>query len=106
MGQVTPENGCMHMLAGGHRAGPRIHFKRRDWQICDTDIDNAGRVAVPMPPGDVLLFDGKLPHGTPINRTAEHRWAVQFHYRPGAAVLTDDEARLAAFGSEGRNVTC
>lgn len=106
MGEVNPENGCMHMLAGGHRAGPRAHFKRRDWQICDTDVPGAGRVAVPMGPGDVLLFDGKLPHGTPTNRTDQHRWAVQYHYRPGTSVLTDDEARLAAFGSEGRNVTC
>ena len=106
MGEVTPENGCMHMLAGGHRAGARTHFKRRDWQICDSDVPGAGRVAVPMGPGDVLLFDGKLPHGTPTNRTPEHRWAVQYHYRPGTSVLTDDEARLAAFGSEGRDVTC
>jgi phytanoyl-CoA hydroxylase len=54
----------------------------------------------------VLLFDGKIPHGTPINRTDQFRWAVQYHYRPTGAVKTDDEARLAAFGSEGRNVTC
>jgi phytanoyl-CoA hydroxylase len=106
MGEVTPENGCMHMLAGGHKEGPRAHFKRRDWQICDTDVPGAGRVAVPMRPGDVLLFDGKLPHGTPINRTSEQRWAVQYHYRPGTAVTVDDAARLAAFGNEGRDVTC
>jgi phytanoyl-CoA hydroxylase len=106
MGEVTPENGCMHLLAGGHKAGARIHFKRRDWQICDTDVPTTGRVAVPMRVGDVLLFDGKLPHGTPINRTADFRWAVQYHYRPVDAVQTDDAVRLAAFGSEGRNVTC
>jgi phytanoyl-CoA hydroxylase len=106
MGEVTPENGCMHLLAGGHKAGARIHFKRRDWQICDTDVPATGRVAVPMTVGDVLLFDGKLPHGTPINRTDDFRWAVQYHYRPSATVETDDAMRLAAFGSEGRNVTC
>lgn len=106
MGEVTPENGCMHMLAGGHRAGPRPHFKRRDWQICDDHVDAAGRVAVPMRAGDVLLFDGKLPHGTPVNRTPEHRWAVQYHYRRPAAVKVEDAVRLAAFGSEGRDVTC
>jgi phytanoyl-CoA hydroxylase len=106
MGQVTPENGCMHLLAGGHQAGARIHFKRRDWQICDADVPTTGRVAVPMTVGDVLLFDGKLPHGTPVNRTDQFRWAVQYHYRPSTAVQTDDAARLAAFGSEGRNVTC
>ena len=106
MGEVTPENGCMHLLAGGHKAGPRIHVKRRDWQICDTDVPTRGRVAVPMQVGDVLLFDGKIPHGTPINRTDDFRWAVQYHYRPAATVETDDAVRLAAFGSEGRNVTC
>ncbi|HEX5080114.1 MAG TPA: phytanoyl-CoA dioxygenase family protein [Geminicoccaceae bacterium] len=106
MGAVTPENGCMHLLAGGHKAGPRAHFKRRDWQICDTDVPAAGRVAVPMTVGDVLLFDGKIPHGTPINRTDDFRWAVQYHYRPADTVLVDDAVRLGAFGSEGKNVTC
>ena len=96
MGEVTPENGCMHLLAGGHKAGARTHFKRRDWQICDTDV----------PVGDVLLFDGKIPHGTPINRTDDFRWAVQYHFRPADAAEVDDAVRLAAFGSEGRNVTC
>ena len=79
-------NGCMHLLAGGHKAGARIHFKRRDWQICDTDVPATGRVAVPMTVGDVLLFDGKIPHGTPVNRTEDFRWAVQYHYRPATAV--------------------
>jgi hypothetical protein len=103
IGDVTPENGCMHMLAGGHKAGPHIHFKRRDWQICDADVDAAGRVAVPMSAGDVLLFDGKIPHGTPITRTEDFRWAVQYHFRPVSAALVDDAVRL---GSEGKDVTC
>ncbi|MGE3743537.1 MAG: phytanoyl-CoA dioxygenase family protein [Geminicoccaceae bacterium] len=106
MGRVTPENGCMHMLRGGHRTGARPHFKRRDWQICDTHVNETERVAVPMDAGDILFFDGLIPHGTPVNHTDEFRWAVQFHYRPAGATLTDDSARLAHFGSEGRDVTC
>jgi phytanoyl-CoA hydroxylase len=105
-GSVTPPNGCKPLRAGGPKAGARIHVKRRDRQICDTDVPTADRVAVPMEVGDVLLFDGKIPHGTPINRTDQFRWAVQYHYRPKGAVKTDDEARLAVFGSEGRDVTC
>ena len=69
-------------------------------------VSRVGRVAVPMAAGDVLLFDGKLPHGTPVHRPGGHRWAVQYHYRWPAAVAVNDEARLAAFGSEGRGVTC
>ncbi len=106
MEAVTPENGCMYVLRGGHREGPRTHFKRRDWQICDTDVGGTTRVALPMQPGDVLVFDGLLPHGTPTNRTDSFRWAVQFHYRPATAQGVDDDTRLAAFGSEGKNVTC
>ena len=106
MEPVSPKNGCMYVLRGGHREGPRTHFKRRDWQICDTEIGGTSRVALPMQPGDVLVFDGLLPHGTPTNRTDSFRWAVQFHYRPATAQGVDDDTRLAAFGSEGKNVTC
>ncbi|MFW6231435.1 MAG: phytanoyl-CoA dioxygenase family protein, partial [Spirochaetota bacterium] len=34
LGEVTEENGAMFMVPGGHRLGPIVHFKRRDWQIC------------------------------------------------------------------------
>ncbi len=105
-GSATPANGCMHVLKGAHRQGPRPHFKRRDWQICDTDVEMEQRLAVPMEAGDVLFFDGKLPHGTPINETDEQRWAVQYHYCPEQAVQVDDAERLNAFGNEGKNVTC
>lgn len=104
--EATPENGCMHMILGGHKKGPRPHFKRRDWQICDTQVEAGDRIAMPMKPGDALFFDGKLPHGTPTNQTDQYRWAVQFHYRPSDTPTVGDEVRLAAFGNEGRDVTC
>jgi phytanoyl-CoA hydroxylase len=106
LGRVTPENGCMFVLAGGHRDGPRIHFRRRDWQICDSDIVPKRQTALPMEAGDIMIFHAKLPHGTPTNRTNEHRWALQYHYAPVSAGTVEDEARLAVFGSEGKNVTC
>lgn len=103
---VDPANGCMFVIPGGHLEGPRTHFLRRDWQICDTDILPLRRTALPMHAGDVLFFHSKLPHGTPINRTETMRWAVQYHYVPASAIPTDDAARMAAFGSEGKNVSC
>ena len=36
-------NGCLHILPGTHREGPVNHFKRRDWQICDTDVQSRAR---------------------------------------------------------------
>lgn len=102
---VGPENGCMFVLPGGHRDGPRPHFLRRDWQICDSAVVFQ-RTAVPMRAGDVLLFHGQLPHGTPINRTRSTRWALQFHYLPADAAPCEDAERLAAFGGEGLGVSC
>ena len=103
---VDPANGCMFVSPGGHLKGPRTHFLRRDWQICDTDILTLRRVPVPMRAGDLLFFHSKLPHGTPINRTESMRWAVQYHFVPASALPTEDAVRLAAFGSEGKDVSC
>ncbi len=103
---ATPENGCMHIIPGSHREGPVIHFARRDWQICDNDVQTARDVMVPLEPGGVLLFDGLIHHGTPANRTNQRRRAVQFHYTAQSAIWTSQEARMAIFGSEGKDVEC
>lgn len=103
---VRPENGCMFVLAGGHTAGPRLHFQRRDWQLCDTEAAGFVSTAVPMQAGDLLLFDGKLPHGTPVNQTDETRWALQFHYIPRETIVADEALRLATFGADGKGVSC
>ena len=97
----------MRLVRGGHRAGPALHFLRRDWQICDSHLARSTeRVAAPMEAGDCLLFDALLPHGTPRNDTSQTRWALQYHYVPvGAERVTDDE-RLSVFGAEGKDVTC
>lgn len=104
--EATVANGCMHVLPGAHKAGPVVHFIRRDWQICDTDILGRREVAVPLQPGGLMLFDGLLPHGTPANHTTTRRRALQFHYAPASATKTSNEARMAIFGSEGKEVSC
>ena len=103
---ATPENGCMHIIPGSHKEGPVVHFARRDWQICDNDVQTTRDVMVPLEPGGVLLFDGLIHHGTPANRTNLRRRAVQFHYTGRNAIWTSQEARLAIFGPEGKDVTC
>ena len=104
--RVTPDNGCMYLLAGAHNDGPRTHFMRRDWQICDAEMLGCRSVCAPMDAGDVLLFDAKLPHGTPTNRSNEHRWAIQLHYVPADVAEVDERVRLDVFGNEGKNVSC
>lgn len=106
--EAAVANGCMHVWRGGHKEGARIHFKRRDWQICDADMNASKKtvVAVPLKPGGALLFSGMLPHGTPTNHSPLRRRAVQFHYAPEDAAKVEEAERLKLFGSEGKNVTC
>jgi phytanoyl-CoA hydroxylase len=104
--EATPENGCMFVIPGSHRAGPVVHFKRRDWQICDTDVAADAAWTVPLKPGGCLLFHGLLHHGTPPSRSPQRRRALQFHYKPAGAAQIAPEQRLAVFGSEGKDVTC
>ncbi|MFF2847565.1 phytanoyl-CoA dioxygenase family protein [Streptomyces sp. NPDC058001] len=81
--EATIGNGCMHLLPGTHAEGPVVHFARRDFQICDTQVQTHRDTAVPLPPGGALFFDGLLHHGTPPNLTSTRRRAVQLHYVPG-----------------------
>ena len=103
---ATAENGCMHVIPGSHREGPVVHWKRRDWQICDSDVDTGRDVMAVLRPGGCLFFHGLLHHGTPTNRSPHRRRALQFHYRPAGAGAIRPEERMAVFGSEGKDVTC
>ena len=104
--EALPENGCMHVIPGSHRAGPVPHFQRRDWQICDADVAVEEVVAVPLKPGSLLLFHGLIHHGTPPSESRRRRRALQIHYKPESIARIEEEERLAVFGSEGKNVTC
>ena len=104
--EATTENGCMIVIPGSHRQGPVVHFKRRDWQICDTEVNNTHAVAVPLKPGGCLLFHSLIHHGTPTNNSGLRRRAVQYHYRPQSSPVTSEEERLKIFGGEVRGATC
>lgn len=109
---ATVTNGCLHVVAGSHKQGAIVHFKRRDWQICDTDLPGHRQIATPVPAGGCVLFDGMLMHGTPPNKTDQRRRALQIHYLPqnvateGEHKARAEKQRLEAFGSEGKDVEC
>ena len=104
--EATLENGCMHVKPGTHKEGPMVHFRRRDWQICDDHLDLNRDVAVPLEPGGVLFFDGLMHHGTPANRSESRRRALQFHFIPAGIERIEQDERMAVFGSEGKDVDC
>lgn len=102
--EATAENGCMHIIPGSHKDGPVVHFDRRDWQICDTDVQVDQDVMAPLEPGGVLLFDGLLHHGTPPNTSNRRRRALQFHYTAADAEWLDE--RPEEFGNADKDVYC
>ncbi len=104
--RATVENGCMQFLAGGHKAGPQLHWMRRDWQICDAQMLGRESVACPLPAGGAVFFDSLIPHGTPQNTSPERRRALQFHYVAEGAGSVPKEERMRVFGTEGKDVTC
>jgi phytanoyl-CoA hydroxylase len=104
--EATIANGCMQLLPGLHKDGPILHFKRRDWQMCDTEVLGRTSVASPLKPGGLLLFDGLLPHGTPHNSSAKRRRALQYHYAGESLAKVAATRRMELFGSEGKDVTC
>jgi phytanoyl-CoA hydroxylase len=103
---ATVDNGCLYVIPGSHREGPVVHFKRRDWQICDDQVQTARAVAAPLRPGGALFFHSYLQHGTPANDSPHRRRALQFVYIPAEAGRITPAERLAVFGSEGKDVTC
>ena len=104
--EATVANGALHVIPGSHRDGPVAHFKRRDWQICDSDVEVARGVAVPLPPGGALFWHGMSHHGSPTNRSDRRRRALQLHYRPQRAETIETEERMQLFGGDVRGATC
>ena len=104
--EATAGNGCMHVIPGSHKAGPQPHFAKRDWQLCDAQMQGRPCAVVPLKPGGLMLFDGLIQHGTPTNHSTSRRRALQFHYRPAGTKLTAPEVRLQVWGAEGKNVDC
>ena len=95
---ATVDNGCMHVLPGSHRDGIASHEGEGDaYGLVAQPAFETAR-AIPLAPGDALLFHGELHHGTPANRTSTRRRALQYHYTTARAMSSADrEAEIDEF---------
>ena len=109
---ATPANGCLVFERGGHRRGELPHFAVRDYQLCDAAAPRREDVvACPLPPGGLVLFSGRIPHGTATNASDKPRNALQLHWaaRETMALVPADApgvGRVARFGGGARGLTC
>lgn len=100
------DNGCMHVIPRSHMEGAIPHYARRDWQICDTNVQVERDVAVPLAPGGALFFHGLLHHGTPSNNSVKRRRALQFHYVGESAEKLNPKEYKRFFTNEMTNAEC
>jgi len=78
---MTEDNGCLWVLPGSHRLGPRPHVPAG--QILRAEVPpDAEATAIPvlLDPGDVATFSSLTLHRSGPNRTTGTRpaWLLQF----------------------------
>lgn len=104
---ATVANGCMHVLPGEHRLGPRKHHHDRDCEIVPDRLDPRRAVPVELPAGGAMFFAGMLPHMTPPNASPDRRRALQFHYRSATSrVVSKDEYDRVYAEPDGTPASC
>jgi len=101
------ENGCMHVIPGGHRLGAMKHSHGSDCEIDGERLDTTAAWPVPVRAGGALFFYGMLPHETPPNRSAFRRRALQFHFRAATSEIVDAETYNRVFAeADGTPASC
>ena len=104
--QADEENGCMQVIPGSHKKGAVPHYMLKDWQLCDRDVPEGETVNIPLNPGDCLLWDGLLFHGSQPNKSSRRRRALQFHYKPASVPWIKKEERLKNFDGVLQGKSC
>ena len=79
---VDEENGCLHVLPGGHRHTPPYE-EQWDPNTYVPELNDLEPVVVPMEVGDALLMHQHVPHVSPPNRTNAVRWSIDIRYQDG-----------------------
>ena len=87
---ATPENGCVVVMPGAHRAGTLQHVDTPIGQECWGDHRQA--VEVPVRAGSIVVFTSLTPHYTERNTTDLVRKAYIVQYAPDGAVAYRPQA--------------
>jgi len=105
---ATVDNGCMHVIPGGHRLGGLKHMHGSlDCTIVPDRLDLRQVRPVELPAGGGMFFYGMLPHQTPSNNSNLRRRALQLHYRGAETVPLAKQAYDRVFiDSDGSPASC
>ncbi|MCB1120599.1 MAG: phytanoyl-CoA dioxygenase family protein [Verrucomicrobiae bacterium] len=104
---ATAENGCMHLLVGGHRLGPLRHYHTYDCEILPDRFDSSPAIPIELKAGGALFFHSNLPHQTPANQSSQRRRALQYHFRSSDNSILSKEAYNKVFKeADGTPASC
>ena len=82
---ATPENGCLTVLPGSHKDGPRYHEipVGEPWRLTErTELADRSRwLPLPVPAGGLELHHCNLLHGSPASKNDQPRSAIVIWYR-------------------------
>ncbi len=93
----TPENGCLWVIPGAHKAGVlRHHPDQRNHYLVIEEDEFEGRRGVPVPvkKGSVLLMTNRTPHASFENKTDTVRWSMDLRYQPAVLPTNAKISRL------------
>jgi ectoine hydroxylase-related dioxygenase (phytanoyl-CoA dioxygenase family) len=101
----TPENGCLRVVPGSHRAG--IHAMRSRDDVASVFgnesavvVDEADAVDIVLAPGDVEIHHPSLLHASGANTSPHRRCGLTIRYIPTSTRITDP-ASSSAFHLRG-----
>jgi phytanoyl-CoA hydroxylase len=106
----TEENGCLSIIPGSHKWGPRNHLFAKDGafssQLEDKSVleDRSRWVHVPVPAGGIELHHCNMLHSSTANRGTRPRSAVVIQYRAADNVALGGNMSQAGFGMQVRGV--
>lgn len=89
----TPENGCMRVIPGSHRAGLLTHAASDaddlvlNTFVSDPRFDVSGARDVALEPGQVSLHHVDIAHGSRPNRSSRRRAGMTIRYMPTTSVF-------------------
>ncbi len=84
--EANPENGCLEIVPGKHKAGM---FK--EWTpLSEEEIEAMRFISCPTEPGDMIFFDSFTPHGSKPNFTNKPRRLMLVTYNR----LSEGDSRI------------
>jgi hypothetical protein len=105
---ATRENGCLRVIPGSHRDGLRPHVLDSrenlalDQTVAPEHLDEDSAVDLELEPGQLVLFNVYLMHGSNANTSGKRRAGLVYRYMPSTSLF--DRSMPDKTNSSGHHV--